>query len=246
MDNTMMIGLSRQMTLRRSMDIAANNIANMETSGFKAEQLLLEDTAPREAKTADGADDISYVQDWGVMRDFRDGAMTPTGRPLDLAIEGEGFFTVQGETGPLYTRDGRFVTDSAGQLSTADGKAVLDEGGSPIFLDVYGSEPVITKQGAVTVDGVEIGRVGVARFDDLSVLEKVGEGRFRAPDGTFPNGTAIPAVRQGFVEESNVNSILELTNLMQISRTYQSVSKMIEDASELHRQAIRRLGDVNA
>lgn len=246
MDSSMMIGLSRQMTLRRSMDIAANNIANANTTGFKVEQPLLEDTAPRAAETTDGADDISYVQDWGVMRDFRDGALERTERPLDFAIEGEGFFTVEGEDGLLYTRDGRFTTDAQGQLSTADGKAVLDEGGAPIFLDVYGSEPVVTRQGAVTVDGVEIARLGVARFEDLSVLEKTGEGRFRAPDDILPEQAEIPSVRQGFTEASNVNSILEMTNLMEISRSYQSVSKMIEDASELHRQAIRRLGDVNA
>jgi len=245
MDNAMMIGLSRQMILRRSMDIAANNIANVETPGFKAEQLLLEAVQPSDAETADGASGISYVQDWGVMRDFRDGALTQTGRPLDVAIEGEGFFTVQGEDGPLYSRDGRFAVDGGGRLVTADGRAVLDEGGGEIALDVFGSEPVIRKDGAVTVDGAEIARLGVVRFETLTELEKVGDGRYRAPEDAAPQAVEIPTLRQGFVEGSNVNSVMELTNLIEISRAYGSVTRMIEDASQLHRDAIRRLGDVN-
>lgn len=244
MDNSLMVGLSRQMTLRRSMEITANNIANMNTPGFKAEALMLEEVQPRRAEMMDG--DISYVRDWSVARDFRDGAMTRTGRALDVAIQGEGFFALQTDNGVQYTRDGRFVTDASGRLTAQDGAAVLDDAGNEIMLDPYGPAPTITPTGAIMVNGAEIGRIGVSRFENLSALEKAGNSRYAAGEGAAAEPVGIPSLKQGFVEGSNVNSISELTSMMEINRSYQSVSKMIQDTEDLHRKAIGRLGRVEA
>lgn len=244
MDNSLMVGLLRQVTLRRSMEITANNIANMNTPGFKAEALMLEEVEPRRAEMRDGG--VSYVHDWSVARDFRDGAMTQTGGALDMAIEGEGFFALQTDNGVQYTRDGRFMTDSSGRLTAQDGAAVLDDAGNEIMLDPYGPAPTVTPTGAIMVNGAEIGRIGVNRFDNLSALQKAGDSRYIAGEGAVADPVGIPSIKQGFVEGSNVNSISQLTHMMEINRSYQSVSKMIQDAGELHRKAIDRLGRVEA
>ena len=131
MDNAMMIGLARQQTLRQAMDISANNIANSSTTGFKAEQVLLETNAATRARHADGPDRLAFVDEWGVGRDFSQGALQGTGRPLDLAIEGEGFFALETEAGERFTRDGRDVrADGATYVLIAALGADAGEGGA--------------------------------------------------------------------------------------------------------------------
>lgn len=245
MDNTMMIGLARQMTLRRAMDIAANNIANSSTAGFKAEHELLAERPMGKARSSDGNEQVRYVADWGVLRDFRTGALEHTGRPFDLAIQGEGFFSLETADGTQYTRDGRFSLNAEGGLIAADGAAVLDDTGQPIVLEAAGAAELgISPEGAVTADGVEVARLGVTTFDNMAVLRKAGGGRLSAPPGVTGQQAEAPDVRQGFYEASNVNSVLEITRMLEITRTYQSVSKMIEQTGELSRQSIERLGRV--
>ena len=118
MDNAIMIGLTRQMTLRRDMDVIANNIANANTAGFKVESLLLENQPARTAEHADGPAELQYVNTWGMGRDFSQGEMEFTGRQFDLAVEGEGFFAVDANGTEQYTRDGRFRTETVGAATT--------------------------------------------------------------------------------------------------------------------------------
>ena len=135
MDNALYVGLSRQMTLRRQLDIVANNIANANTTGFKTEDLMVRTEQAKPAKTLDGASPVKFVLDDRVARDFTQGAMTKTGGDFDLAIEGTGFFHVQTAAGNRYTRDGRFTTNPEGQLVTQEGAQVLDGGGGPLLID---------------------------------------------------------------------------------------------------------------
>ena len=123
MDNAILIGLTRQLTLRRALDVTANNIANMSTTGFKLERpLLSEHDAARPARADDGKRDVTFVRDWGFMRDFSPGALEHTARPFDVALAGEGFFSVETAEGETrYTRDGRFALNAEGQLVTAAG-----------------------------------------------------------------------------------------------------------------------------
>ena len=127
MENAAYIGLSRQMTLRRELDIVANNVANADTTGFKVEQLMVSAEVGQRARNDAIRPSASFVLDNGVGRDFRQGSMAQTGRTLDFAIAGEGaFFTVRdGTNGEAYTRDGAFTTDPEGRLTTKQGQAVL-------------------------------------------------------------------------------------------------------------------------
>jgi flagellar basal-body rod protein FlgF len=241
MDNAMMIGLTRQMTLRRAVDIAANNIANMNTAGFKMEHELLAERPMGRARDVEGGEQIRYVTDWGVLRDFSTGPLQHTGRDFDLAINGEGFFQLQAGDDVQYTRDGRFTLDPTGALVSADGAPVLDDGGAPVIIP-SAEDITITSEGAVMADGVEVARVGLVAFDNLSALQKAGEGRFVAPEDAAPVQAETPDIRQGFSEGSNVNPVMEITRMLEISRTYEAVSEMIKQNSDLSRRSVERLG----
>ncbi len=248
MDNAMMIGLSRQMTLRRSLDVVANNIANANTAGFKVESLLLEAAPAHTAEHSDGPADVQFVNTWGMARDFRQGELDFSGRPLDVAIEGEGFFAVEVNGNEQFTRDGRFQLDANGQLVASDGAPVLDAmTRAPILTDPAGGEIAVVDGGAVMQGGAEIGRIGVFDIANLSGLEKTGNGRYIRTGGDGfdePEALLNPTVRQGYVESSNVSAVLELTEMMNIMRSYQSVSKFLKDAEDLNRRSIERLGRV--
>ncbi len=174
------------------------------------------------------------------MRDMSQGPIAMTGNPLDVALEGAGFFMVEGPSGPLYTRDGAFSLTGDGRLVTSDGRAVLNSGGAPIVLDPQGESPSIGRDGAIRVAGVEAGRIGVASFAAPGALSKVGDNLWDA------QGQASRAVRrrglQGALEGSNVRPVLELTRLIEISRAYQSAAKIVSGADELRQRAIERLG----
>lgn len=249
MDNTIMIGLSRQISLRRSMDVVANNIANANTAGFKVESVLLESAPARIAEHSDGPSELQFVNMWGMGRDFSQGELEYSGRSLDLAIEGEGLFAVEVDGEEQYTRDGRFRLDNQGQLVTGNGVAVLSAGGrTPIILDASGSEIEIQDNGTIVQNGQEVGRIGVFEIANLSELSKRGDGRYaldsRNPDAIEPEEVLNPTLRQGYIEASNVESIRELTSMMSIMRSYQSVAKFINQVEDLNKRAIERLGRV--
>lgn len=235
-----MLGLQAQRVLQRRMDIAANNLANISTTGFKADGIVLEEVNDTDAVAAADPRDIRFVRDIALMRDMRQGPIAITGNPLDVAIEGDGFFMVQGDNGPLYTRDGAFTMTGDGRLVTSEGRAVLSQGGAPIVFDAQGQSPTIGRDGAISVGGVEVGRLGVAAFARPGALEKVGENLWSAEGqqaGAFEGVTV-----QGALEGSNVRPVVELTRLIEISRAYQSAAKIVQGADDLRRSAIERLG----
>ena len=240
MDNTLMIGLSRQITLRRDMDVIANNIANANTAGFKVEHLLLESAPAQRAETRDGPSDLQFVDNWGVGRDFRQGELAHTGRPLDLAIEGEGFIGLQTEDGERFTRDGRLRLDGEGQLVAADGAPVLDDTRNPILIDENLGPVTITNTGTVMQGQAQIARIGIFSPENIAGMEKQGDGRYAAIGET--EVVDDPTVRQGYVEQSNVQPVMELTRMISIMRTYESVSKFLSKAEDLNSKAIERLG----
>jgi flagellar basal-body rod protein FlgF len=241
MDNTLMLALQTQRTLQRRMDVTANNLANVNTSGFKADSLLLEEVEDTGATAEDAPNDIVFVRDVGLLRDMRQGPIAMTGNPLDVALEGDGFFMVEGESGQtLYTRDGAFSLTGDGRLVTSDGRAVLSSGGAPIVLDPQGETPSIGRDGAIRVAGVEAGRIGVASFAAPGALLKVGDNLWSAQDQEPAAFEGL--VVQGSLEGSNVRPVVELTRLIEISRAYQNAARIVSGADELRQRAIQTLG----
>jgi len=242
MDNALYVGLSRQMVLRREMDIVANNIANADTSGFKVESLMTKEQPGPPAFTLQGPKPVKFVSANGVARDFGQGGLHRTDAPLDLAIEGQGFFKITTKDGERYTRDGRFRTDDLGRLTTQAGQTVMDEGGGEITLDLQKGQITIAQDGTVSQGDERVGKVGVYKFDTLSVLEKAGDNLLANTSNAQPAPAIDAKVRQGMLEESNVKPILEITRMIEVSRAYEQVTRMMDSQSELTRSTITRMG----
>jgi flagellar basal-body rod protein FlgF len=241
MDNTLMIGLQAQRVLQRRLDIAANNLANASTVGFKADALVSEEYSKRPARAQAKPHDVRFVRDVGMARVMDQGSIARTGNPMDVAIEGDGFFMVQGPTGVAYTRDGQFKLGPAGQLLSSEGMPVLNQGGQPIVFDPQGETPAIAADGAIRVGEAVVGQLGLATFAEPGALEKLGDNLYRASAEQPPQPFAGEVV-QGAVENSNVRPVLELTRLMEISRAYENAARIVRQGDELRQRAVDRLG----
>lgn len=244
MDNSLYIGLSRQLTLKRQMDIVANNIANQDTAGFKVEHLILAEDPEAPALTQGGPKPIKFVYDTGVARSFTAGTMQRTGNPLDMAVEGDAFFTINTANGPRYTRDGRFTLDQTGRLTTQGGEPVTGEGGD-ILVDTTKGDIAVSRDGIVSQAGLRITRLNLARFASRAGLEKMGDGFFRNTSEQPVLAATNASIHQGTVEGSNVNPIMEITDMIEVSRAYERVTKLVDQSADLSRSAVQRLGKPN-
>lgn len=244
MDNSIYVGLSRQMTLRRELDIIANNIANADTTGFKVEDSLTR-TEPKAAPRTRQSDAIKFVLDDGVARDFSQGGMSQTTSPFDLGIEGQGFFTIDTPAGPRYTRDGRFTLDPSGKLITEAGEAVAGDGGGEIIVSPEKGEVSISPDGVISQAGERIGKIGVVTFGSLGALEKVGDNQFRNTSNLQPQPGTASVVRQGMLESSNVKPVVEITRMIEVTRSYERITQMLDATAELSRKSVERLGRLN-
>lgn len=240
METTAYIALSRQMALRQRMDVIANNVANMTTTGFKAQTLLLE-PAPRDAGASRP---LAFVQDIGAVRETDPGPMTPTGNPLDLALDGPGYFVVDTPDGMRYTRAGQFQLNPFNELVTAAGDPVLDDGGAPIALPGDAMSVTVAANGTISsADDGAIGRIGVVAFDDEQALRKVGGGLYQTDQLPAPADGA--RLVQGMLEGSNVQPVLEMTEMMATVRAYESTQSLVDSHHELQRRAIERMLEAN-
>lgn len=239
MNTAIYVGLSRQVTLQRALSVVANNIANAETAGFKLESPMVRE----DALTPRGSTDpVSYVLDHGVARDFAQGALEQTGNTFDVAIEGDAFFAIETPQGTRYTRDGRFTVDAQNRLVTKAGHPVMGAGGKTITLNPAAGEPSIGLDGTVVQGGAQVGKLEVMRFADVSVLSKTGDNLFAAPETAAPVPAADARLHQAMIEGSNVKPVIEITNLIEITRAYERVAKMMESTGELASKSIERLG----
>lgn len=242
MESVVYVGLSRQMALRREMDVTANNLANLSTTAFKREQVAFREYV----LTAEGVDaeafaDTSFVQDYGVSRVILEGDLIPTGNTFDLAIAGPGFFTVAGNSGEtLYSRNGQFALSPEGVLVNQTGNPVLDISGSEIQLSSGDTNIAISEVGQITSSIGPVAQINIVHFDDEQTMRKVGDGLFSTDQPELPAPDA--RIRQGVLEGSNVEPIMEITRMVQIVRAYQSTSKLLEQVQELERKAAERLG----
>ena len=253
MENALLIGLSRQTALERQLDVVANNIANVNTAGYKADNTLFEEylNTPAHEDNFVGRDRrVSFVQDRGTFRNFAQGAAEQTKNPLDVAIDGSAFLTVQAPGGERYTRDGGLHINNQGQLVTVAGNQVLGTSG-PIVFQPNDHDVNITPDGTITVvegngrtDSIR-GKLRLVSFTDAQKLLKEGLNLYSAGEGA-PQPDAKSQVRQGFIEKSNVNSVAEMSRMMEITRAYTAISNLLQQQSDLHKTAIQQLAEVPA
>jgi len=242
-----------------AMDVAANNLANIETPGFKVDVSMARSREPARLE-----DDLFHlpsntmlerlgggVTPWPVRMDFAQGALEVTDRPLDAAIRGEGFFVVRDGSAPAgdrtrLTRDGRFELDSSGRLVTHDnGHPVLDDRGREIVLDP--SRPVqIDGRGGISQDGVEVARLSVAVVDDQQSLVKSGDGLYTGPEGVMNNlrQAETPVVRAGALERSGADPIKAMNAVRQAQGMASRNARMIDIHNDAMQLAISRLGRI--
>jgi flagellar basal-body rod protein FlgF len=244
MDNAIYVGISRQMVLRKEMDIIANNIANMDTTGFKVESMIQKTDPSEPAYTFGGPRPVKFVSPDGVARDFGQGTLVKTDGELDMALEGKGFFQVRTPEGPRFTRDGRFTTDTTGRLVTQAGHPVLDEGGGEIQVDGEKGQVSVGADGTLSQGNERIGKVGMYAFQNPAVLEKAGDNQYRNTSNQQPEIATEAKLRQGYLESSNVKPVLEITRMVEVSRAYERTAKMIDSEADLSRRSVERLGKV--
>jgi flagellar basal-body rod protein FlgF len=231
MENTLMITLSHQAAVRRRMDVIANNIANMNTTGFKAEQpLFAEHIVRNPGGDASFGDAFSFVLDRATLRDTTQGGFESTGSPLDVAIHGDGYFAVQTPAGEQYTRNGRFRLSPEGQLVTEHGHAVLGQGGEPLIFGRADTEITISQDGIVSSENGEIGRLRIVRFEDQQRLLMVAGGLMMADTPAID--VPFPKVEQGVIENSNVEAIREMTRMIEVHRSYDRAKQLIDREDE--------------
>lgn len=239
MENTSYIGLSRQIALGRQLDLIANNVANMNSAGFKGERAIFEEFL---VKTSNRKK-LSYVQDRGIWREMKQGPLERTGSPYDVALKGEGAFFVVGTIdGPRYTQNGRFQLDGEGTLVTQAGYPVLDDGGNPIVIDPLDGDITISSEGAVIGELGEIARLQLVQFDQLQDMKKIGDSLYNTNED--PKDPENVQVAQGMFEASNIQGIIEMTRMMDVVRAYTSTANMLQTGHDLQRRAVERLGEV--
>lgn len=241
MDNTLLVSLSQQLATYQSMDVIANNIANLSTPGFRREEQTfheyVQQLPPEEGQKS--GQTLSFVQDGGVVRDMSEGAMRATGAPFDLALHGKGYFVVQTANGERYTRNGHFSLDQAGQIVDDAGDAVQGDGGA-ITINTDDGDIHIGADGTLSGKNGQIAKLRVASFSDEKSMTKDG-GSLYSASGPATEATGVE-MHQGMLEESNVRPVVEISRMVELMRSYQAVATMNKSQEDLMRQAIDKLG----
>jgi flagellar basal-body rod protein FlgF len=239
MENIGYIGLSQQLALQQQMEITANNLANMSTPGYKAQQPLFSEyiTNPR------GGAPIHQSSNSGSYRDLSNGSLTQTHNPFDVAMQAEGFFTIQTPDGIRYTRDGGFSLNSERQLVNKSGFPVLNGNNEPLGIPADATQIRITEDGEITSEYGTVGRIKVVEFENKQALTRLGNNLFDA-GGQEEIIIEQPRMVQGAVENSNVNPVLEMNKMIEILRSYQMTQRMLQTDHERIRNAVQKLTSV--
>ncbi len=235
------VALSRMMAQQRALEVTATNLANANTPGFKAERMLFSDWLGRQnqVETAPGAKTVAYTQDRATYREQAAGPLTQTANPFDLAVSGDGYFTVDTPRGPRLTRAGRFTPMADGRVGDQDGNALLDSTGKPIRVAATDTRITIAADGSITSENGPLGRIGLVAPADARRITAEGSRLFRADGPTAP--VTAPKVVQGAVEDSNVQPVLELTRMMAELRDFQFTSQFVQGEADRQQNAINKL-----
>lgn len=253
MENALLVGLSRQVALSRELDVVANNIANINTNGFKADGAVFEQFIGKTARSDDmpGRDrQVSFVRDSATWINMGQGSIERTGNPLDVAISGSGFLAVQTPAGERYTRNGAMQINANGELVTSEGYQVLGDAGPIVFqpkdhdVKISDDGTISVREGNVANTESQRGTLRLVNFSQLSQLQKEGSSLFSAPPGVAPQPNPTAHFEQGSVEKSNVQAVLEMTRMIEVTRNYTQVANMLSQQSDLQKSAIEKLADV--
>ncbi|OLP58192.1 flagellar basal-body rod protein FlgF [Xaviernesmea oryzae] len=239
MQTGLYVAVSSQIALEKRMATLAHNVANANTAGFRATEMkfntVLGDTKPTK---------VAFVNEGKEFLKTQGGGMTSTGNNLDLAIKGDAYFQIQTPAGPVLTRDGRFSLTDGGDLVTVRGYPVLDAGGAPIQVNAGAGELIVTPDGVIRQNGQQVSALGLFeadfskgfnRYDNSGVL----------PKGAQPQPVVDRmdvGVKQGYVEESNVDPITEMTQLITVSRAFENITALMRDGETSLSEAIKTLG----
>jgi flagellar basal-body rod protein FlgF len=247
MDNSLLVSLSHQLASYRAMDVIANNIANVSTPGFKRESAKFEEfvTMMRPAEGQEGLQSVSFVKDAGVMRDTNQGNIEQTGATYDVALGGAGYFAVQTPAGMRYTRDGHFSLDANGNLVTSQGYQVQGDGGA-ITITPNDGDISIAPDGTVSsvVNGVgnQLAKLKLVDFPNSALLIKQGSNLYSTTQ--TPTAPANVSVRQGALEASNVQPVIEISHMIEVMRAYEATANLSKSQEDMMRQAIEKLGQM--
>jgi flagellar basal-body rod protein FlgF len=232
------VALSSQVALEKRLNTIADNVANSSTVGFRATGVRFEDVVS-------GLDDkaVSFVSTGDTYLSTASGPLRETGNPFDFAIKGTAWFGMETPAGTVMTRDGRFTLTENGDLVTLEGHPVLDAGGAPIQLDPQNGPPTAGADGSLRQGDRLVGALGLFNFDPGTNFVRYGN------SGVVPAGEPEPLVDrleagvvQGFLEESNVNPMLEITRLVMVQRAFENGAALLRDTESSYDEAIKTLG----
>ncbi len=238
MENTSMIAVSRQAVLRRSMDVIANNLANMNTTGFKGEKMMfVEHLVKSRGGHRIGGDKLAFVRDIATAKDLSEGAFKKTGNPLDLSISGDGFFVLGTPGGERYTRSGNFQMDSTGQIVTRNGDPLLSDSGEPFFMSPADTTITVAPDGTLSTENGVLGKMAVVSFANKQAMRVVAGGMYSTNQAATP--VEQPTIIQGMLEGSNVQPIAEMTRMIQVARSYESTKSFVGREDERMKEMIK-------
>ena len=249
MQNALLIGLSRQVALSRELDVVANNIANINTTGYKGNGALFEEHLSSAARTGSNQGRVSFVRDRGTWLNLTAGPVERTGNPLNVAIDGNAFLAVQTARGERYTRNGALQINGEGQLVTSEGDAVLGDAG-PIIFQPTDNQVSISKDGNISVregnskvDSLR-GILRMVAFDGAQQIQKDGSSTFAAVGDAQPKPTKAARILQGSLEKSNVVGVVEMSRMIEITRAYTQLATIMQQQNEQGQQALNKLAEV--
>ncbi|GBQ79984.1 flagellar basal body rod protein FlgF [Gluconacetobacter johannae DSM 13595] len=241
MDDTTYIALSRIDVLTRALDLTVNNLANANTDGFKTSRQLFSDflVHQKDVHGLTGGKDEAYTQDQATYQDFLQGELRQTGNPTDLAINGEGYFSVRTTQGVRLTRSGQFHIRSDGTLTDGSGNPLLDTNGRNIVIPPQDQILSVASDGTISTQNGATATVGLVTVDNLNTLQQ--EGNYLLRPTTPTHNVARKEIRQAMLESSNVNSVSEATKMVEIQRDYDLNFQLIQTESTRRQNAIDKI-----
>lgn len=238
MQPSLYVSLSGQIALEKRLETIAHNVANVSTAGYRAEEVKFSTIVSRVPP-----DPAAFATAKGTYLSRRNGELTQTQNPFDIALRGDAWLAIGANNRQVYTRDGRMVMTPEGDLRSLNGHPILDVGGAPITIDPNGGPPEIAEDGTITQNNLQVGVIGLFTIPENARLTQFEN------SGVIPDRAAEPAldftrvgVIQGFIERSNVNPVMEMTRLISVQRSFEALTNSISTTEASYIEGIRTLG----